>query len=141
MSVFWRTWFFVWCLSLGAFGLVLAGGGVEATSGPVRFILSMLQGGGQISFDPPLRFSLAVLGAVSVGWAVTLFLMIRAAIDLKEAGRPLWNAITAGMVSWFVIDSTLSVVTGFGLNVVPNVVLAGTYLIGLMGSGALNKSA
>lgn len=139
MSSFWRMWFTLWCASLGVFGLVLAGGGLDATSGPVRLILSLLHGGGPLNFDQPLRFSLAVLGAVSFGWAVTLYRMIGAAIDLKGAGRPFWNAITAGMISWFVIDSTLSVATGFALNVVPNIALAGMYLIGLMGSGALKQ--
>jgi hypothetical protein len=140
MSRFWRAWFMAWCISLGIFGLVLAGGAIEATSAPVRLILSMLHRDGAIAFDPALRFSLAVLGAVSFGWAVMLSLIIDAAIDLGEAGRPLWNAITAGLVSWFVIDSTLSMVTGFGLNVVPNVMLAGMYVIGLIGSGALKES-
>lgn len=141
MSGFWRAWFAVWCFSLAAFGLVLAGGAIETTSEPVRFILTVLQGSGDITFDPPLRFSLAVLGAVSVGWAVTLYLMIRAATDLGEQGRPFWNAITAGMVCWFVLDSTLSVVTGFGLNVIPNVLLAGTYLVGLAGSRVMKRPA
>lgn len=140
MSRFWRAWFMAWCISLGIFGLVLAGGAMEATGGPVRLILSMLYRDGAIAFDPPLRFSLAVLGAVSFGWAVMLSLIIDAAIDLGEAGRPLWNAITAGLVSWFAIDSTLSVVTGFGLNVLPNVLLVAMYFIGLTGSGALKKS-
>lgn len=141
MSGFWRAWFALWCLSLGVFGLVLSGGGIEATSGPVNLILTTLQGGEPITFDAPLRFSLAVLGAVSLGWAVTLYFVIGAAIELKERGRPLWNAITAGMVTWFVVDSALSVATGFGLNVVPNVLLAALYLIGLVGSGALKRSA
>ena len=86
-----------------------------------------------------LRFSLAVMGAVSIGWAVTLFFFLRAAIDLGGQGRPLWNAITAGMVSWFVIDSALSVATGFGLNVVPNIALALMYIVGLIASGALKR--
>jgi hypothetical protein len=52
----------------------------------------------------------------------------------------LWNAITAGMVTWFVIDCSLSIATGFGLNVVPNSVLAGMYLVGLRASGALKQT-
>ena len=86
-----------------------------------------------------LRFSLAVMGAVSIGWAVTLFFFVRAAIDLGGQGRPLWDAITASMVSWFVIDSALSVATGFGLNVVPNIALALMYIVGLIASGALKR--
>lgn len=141
MSGFWRGWFAVWCVSIGLFGAVLSGGAFEATSCPVRFVLASLRGPGEALFDPALRFSLAVMGAVSIGWAVTLFAVVRAAIDLGERGRPLWNAISAGMVSWFVIDSTLSVATGFGLNVVPNLVLAGMYVVGLVGSGALKRPA
>lgn len=140
MSGFWRGWFVVWCLSIGAFGAVLSGGAFEATSGPVRFVLSNLRGPSEALFDPPLRFSLAVMGAISIGWAVTLFGVIGAAIDLGDKGRPLWNAISAGMVSWFVIDSTLSVATGFGLNVAPNLALAGMYVVGVLGSGALKTS-
>lgn len=141
MSAFWRLWFMIWCASLGVFGLLLAGGAIEATSAPVRLMLSVLQGDGAVAFDPPLRFSLAVLGAVSFGWAVTLFLMIGAAIDLGSDARPFWNAITAGMVSWFAIDSALSLVTGFGLNVLPNIALAGMYLTGLIGSGIMKQTS
>ncbi len=139
MSGFWRAWFTVWCLSIGLFGLVLAGGGLAATDGPVRLVLAGLQGPSPALFDAPLRFSLGVMGGVSIGWAVMLYGVVRAAIDLKGQGRPLWHAISAGMASWFVIDSSLSVATGFGLNVVPNVVLVGMYVIGLIGSGALKQ--
>lgn len=141
MSGFWRSWFFIWCLSIGLFGLALAGGGLPATDGPVRLILALLQGPGPVQFDPTLRFSLGVMGGVSIGWAVMLFLVLRQAIAQGPAGRPLWNAISAGMASWFIIDSTLSVATGFGLNVIPNIGLVGMYIVGLMRSGALKAQA
>lgn len=140
MSRFWRGWFALWCVSIGIFGAVLSGGAFEATSGPVRLVLSTLQGPVEAVFDPTLRFSLAVLGAVSIGWAVTLSLIVKAAVELGDSGRPLWNAVSAGMASWFVIDSSLSVATGFGLNVAPNVALAAMYIIGVVGSGALGRS-
>lgn len=141
MSGFWRTWFLVWCLSVGVFGAVLAGGAFEATSGPVALLFSILQGPEPIVWSAPFRFSLAVMGGVSIGWAVMLTLVVRAAIAAGPAGRPLWNAVSAGMATWFVIDSCLSVATGFGMNVAPNVALAGTYLVGLIGSGALRRTA
>ncbi|QXQ07833.1 hypothetical protein KX816_07515 [Sphingosinicellaceae bacterium] len=136
MSRLWRIWFVVWCCSIGVFGLVLAGGAIAVTSGPVRSIFSILHGG-TVTLDPPLQFSLAVVGAVSIGWAVTLHLTIRAAIELGPQGRAFWHAINAGMVSWYAIDSILPVATGFWLNVIPNTVLVGMYLVGLSGSGAL----
>lgn len=139
MSLFWRRWFALWCLSLGIFGLMLAAGGIEVTSAPAAFILTTLNGGSVIMFDATLRFSLAVLGAVSIGWAVTLYLMIGAAIELRERGAPFWHAITAGMACWLVIDSALSVMTGFALNLIPNGILATLYLIGLSGSGAVKR--
>ena len=141
MSGFWRGWFMVWCLSIGLFGAVLSGGAFEATRGPVQLLLSILGHGAPAAFDQTLRFSLAVMGAVTIGWAATLFCIVRAAISLGDQGRPLWNAVSAGMVSWFVVDSLLSVATGFGLNVAPNLVLAGMYVVGLLGSGALKRSA
>ncbi len=140
MSGFWRTWFLVWCLSIGLFGVVLAGGALPATDGAVRVVLALTHGPTEPLFDPPLRFSLGVMGGVSIGWAVMLHFVLQEAIRQGAAGRPLWNAISAGMITWFVIDSTLSVATGYGLNVVPNLGLLGMYVVGLMQSGALKAA-
>lgn len=101
--------------------------------------MSVLRGGGEFSLSPALRFSFAVMGAVTIGWAVTLHLMIRAAIALGDAGRPLWAASSTGMASWFVIYCTLSVATGYGLNVIPNLSLVTIYVVGLIGSGVLKR--
>ena len=139
MSGFWRGWFQVWCVSIVLFGAVLCGGAFEATSGPIRLLLTTFNSAVDPRFDATLRFSLALMGAVSIGWAVTLAFIIRAAIAMEDRARPLWNAITAGMVSWFVIDCTLSITTGFWPNVLPNLALAGMYGVGLIGSGALKR--
>ena len=141
MSGFWRGWFVVWCVSIGLFGALLCGGAFEATSGPVALLLSTLRGSAAAPFDQTLRFSLAVMGAVSIGWAVTLYFLVNAASGMTVDGRPLWRAITAGMVTWFVIDSALSVATGFALNLAPNVALAAMYAVGLIGSGVLRRAA
>ncbi len=137
MSTFWRNWLLVWSVGVAIFGLVLAGGAFEATSGPVSLIYQGLQGPGDLTFDPAMRFTLAVMGCVSIGWAVTMFLMIRVAYSLGDRARPIWIGLTAGVVTWFVTDSSLSVATGFGLNVIPNAGLIVTYLVAILGSGAL----
>lgn len=137
MTRFWHNWFLAWCISIGVFGAVLAGAGFTATEGPVSFVLVSLNGPSPVEFDPLLRFATALMGAVTIGWAVTLYLLIGAAADLGGKGRAIWNAITAGMVAWFVIDGCLSVATGYGLNLIPNSLLAALYLIGLKGSGVL----
>jgi hypothetical protein len=135
MSAFWRNWLMVWCVGVLVFGLVLAGGAFDATSGPVRLIY--LQGPEDLVLDPAMRFTLAVMGCVSIGWAVTMFLMIRAARLLGAQARPIWMGLTVGVVVWFVTDSALSIATGYGLNVVPNMFLMVTYIVAILASGAL----
>lgn len=140
MSRFWQGWFMTWCGLIAVFGLVLTGGAFEATTEPVRLLLAGLRGPTPAQFDPTLRFSLAVMGAVTIGWAVTLALVVRAAIKLGPDGRPLWHAISVGLGTWFLIDSALSIATGFALNVAPNLALAGIYMAGILGSGVLRRS-
>lgn len=141
MSAFWRGWLVVWCLGVVAFGLVLAGGAFEATSGPVLFVLENLRGPGEVVLDPAMRFSLAVMGCVSLGWAATMLAMMLAAFRLDDRATPIWTGVTIGVLVWFVTDSALSVATGFGLNVIPNLVLLATYLVPVLATGRLRLSA
>ena len=141
MSPFWRIWLIGWASSVILFGVIIACGAFEATSGPISALYDLLQGPGPITNDPALRFSLAVMGCVSIGWGVTGLLAIMAAIKLGDKGQPVWNAITLGLFVWFISDSALSFATGYGLNVVPNILLLTGYLIPLIASGKLMKSA
>ena len=141
MSPFWRNWLIIWAWSVILFGVIIAGGAFEATSGPISALYDLLQGPGPITNDPALRFSLAVMGCVSIGWGVTGLLAIMAAIKLGDKGQPVWNAITLGLFVWFISDCALSFATGYGLNVVPNILLLTGYLIPLIASGKLMKSA
>lgn len=139
MSGFWRVWLIVWCLSVMLFGLVLTGGAFEATTAPVRFILEGLQGPGPVTFDPTLQFSMAVMGCVSIGWSTTMLAVMLVAFKMGDMARPLWSAVTLGVLVWFVTDSALSAATGFGLNIVPNIVLLATYLVGIVAGGVLRR--
>ena len=140
MTTFWRTWLIMWALSVIVFGVIIAGGAFAATSGPISAIYDLLQGPAPIDNDPALRFSLGVMGAVSIGWGVTGLFAILAAIKLGDQGQPVWNAITLGLIAWFISDSALSIATGYGLNVVPNILLLTGYLIPLIATGKLMKS-
>lgn len=66
MNGFWMGWLRIWCGGVAAFGLILAGAAFEATSGPVRLIYGVL-GAPDLALDAPLRFSIALMGAVP--WA------------------------------------------------------------------------
>lgn len=137
MTGFWKIWMYVWCASVAIFGVVIALGGFEATAGPMRVMLDSLNGEAAVEFNDTLHFSLAVMGAVSIGWSITLLGAIEAAIKLGPEGRSTWMMITASAVVWFVVDSALSVMTGFGLNVIPNTGLLAGYFVPVLATGVL----
>ena len=140
MTGFWRGWLTVWCWGVLIFGAVLAGGGLEATDGIVRLIFKMLDGPGEVVFNPAMRFSLAVMGAVSIGWSITFMAAFKAANLLEQKQRrSVWGLVTVSAVVWFVIDSILSAATGFGLNIVPNTLLLVGFLIPVIRNGVLNN--
>lgn len=141
MSGFWRTWLNGWCAVVGVFGVVLAGGSAEATSAPVRILLDILNGPEPLAIEGPMRFGLAVLGAVTIGWSLTLYAAIDAAHRLGPMGAPVWRMILASGLVWFVIDSALSVATGFGLNLIPNILFVAGLVAPLAAAGVLRPSA
>ncbi len=137
MSRFWRTWMMGGCLAVGLFGVILAASAFEATAGPTRLLFGLLNA--RVAFDPDahLRFSLAVLGAVTVGWSLTLWATVQAAHLLGDQARPVWGLVTASLVIWYVIDTALSLATGFGLNTIPNTVFLVVFLLPIIRSGVL----
>jgi len=141
MSAFWRTWLNAWAWVVIVFGLVLAGGGLDATDTAAEAAFAIVGGGAPLEWTPHLRFSVALMGAVTMGWGVTYLALFMAAHRLGADAAPVWRLATIGMVAWFVIDSALSVATGFWMNAVSNTGLAIGYLVPVLASGAMNGSA
>lgn len=140
MDGVWLNWMRLWCLSVGGFGLIITLGAIEATAGPTRLLLTILGGGEPLDMTAHLRFSLAVMGPVTLGWCLTLLGATEAARKLpRDAARVLWGWITAGVLGWALIDSILSVSTGFALNIVPNLLYVITYAIPIYASGVLKR--
>lgn len=137
MSRFWQTWFQLWLGSMILFALLVAGGALAATDAPLRLGLALVSLGPPVEMTPALRFMTGVLGGVFLGWIVMFAAVVRQAIAMGSAGRPLWKAATIAMLAWYVLDSTLSVLTGFGLNLVPNTLALGLFLVGVAGSRVL----
>lgn len=140
MSAFWRGWLNVWCVLVIVFGLVLAGGGLEATSGAADLLFGILGGPGDLTWTPHLRFSVALMGAVTMGWGLTFFAVFAAAHQLGDRATTVWRLVTASALVWFVIDSALSVATGFALNAVSNAGLLVGYFIPVLASGVLKRT-
>lgn len=140
MSVFWRNWMTGWCWAVGLFGLVLAGAGLDLTSGPVRVVFALLQGPEALVLNAQMRFSVALMGAVTIGWSITLMAVIKAAQQLGAAGRSTWVGVIVSVVSWYVIDSSLSIATGFGVNAISNTLFLAAFLLPMARSGVLRPT-
>lgn len=141
MSGFWRNWLTIWCWAVGLFGLTLTGAAAEITSGPVRLLFDIFNGPGELDLDAHMRFSVALLGAVTLGWSLTFAAAFQAAHMLGDRSRPVWIMITASVVGWYAIDSSLSIATGFPLNAASNTILFAAYLVPVIASGVLRTAS
>lgn len=133
-------WLILWCGVLAALGVALTGAVTEATSAPARLVFGAI-GVQDIRLDAHMRFTLAVLGAVLVGWSLTLLGATRVAQQLSgETGRSAWRWVAVALVGWFAIDSTLSILTGFPLNAVMNTVFLIAFVAPMVRSGVLTDA-
>ena len=140
MSAFWRGWLNVWSVLVVIFGLVLAGGGLEATDGVAEMLFGILGGPGDLTWTPILRFSVALMGTVTMGWGLTFFAVFTAAHQLGDRATMVRRLVTVSVLVWFVIDSALSIATGFALNAVSNAGLLSGYFIPVLATGVLKRT-
>ncbi|GGB73311.1 hypothetical protein [Blastomonas aquatica] len=130
MNSKWQAQMQIWCGAVMIFGLVLIGGAFEVTSAGVSGLFAILAGPGPITWDPAFRFSLALMGAVTLGWGATVLAVVRGTSEVPDAqSLALWRGITVALLLWYIVDSGLSIATGFWRNVLPNTVLIGWYLL------------
>ncbi len=140
MSAFWRGWLNVWSAVVAAFGLVLAGAGLDATDGVTEMLFGIMGPPGGFEWTPHLRFATALMGAVTLGWGLTFYAAFGAAHRLGDQAAPVWRMLTGAALVWFVIDSALSIATGFWLNALSNTGLLIGYLAPVLISGVLRRS-
>lgn len=137
MTRFWNNWLKVWCFCVVSFGLLLAAAAFPFLDGPTRWIYSLVDIGHAqpVSLEAPgMRFNIALVGAVTFGFGMTVVGMIRAA---RLGGAPVWRDLTLALGLWYIVDSSISILTGFGLNAVSNTGILITYLIPVLRSGVL----
>lgn len=105
-----------------AFGLAIAAAALPALSAPAELLLDLVYfpvDGQQAHEGPAARILAAIGGGVMVGWGVMLWLVATRLYPTDPAlGRTL---ILSGVVSWFVIDTLMSVAAGAPLNAFLNV--------------------
>jgi hypothetical protein len=56
------------------------------------------------------------------GWALARWFVITG--PFRERQRWAWNAVVASMIGWFVVDTTLSLLSGYGKNTILNLAFA-----------------
>jgi hypothetical protein len=130
-----------WCWAVAGLGVLLMGAAFEATSGPVRLLFAVLHGPVPLDLSVQTRFSEAVLGAVTLGWGVTLMAAMQGANLLGERGAPVWRMITLSFVVWWAVDCALSMATGYAMNVAPNTIFLASFLAPILRSGVLGTAA
>ena len=134
MTKFWQTWLTIWCAAVALFGLLLAGAAFEPTQGPAQILFALMGPTGTATFDTQARFAIGLMGAVTLGWGLTTWVLIAAAPTLPPA---VWTRLTAAITVWFVIDSTISIATGYWLNAVSNTIFVAAYLLPILRTGVL----
>jgi hypothetical protein len=138
MNAFWKNWLTIWCWGVALFGAGLAGFAFEQTQGFTSLFYSVI--GNPVPADPSahLRFAMGLMGCISIGWAITFAAAFRGAHQLTgEAARGVWRLVTLAVAVWFVIDSLISIATGFPLNAVSNIALTVLYFIPVLRSNVL----
>lgn len=85
-----------------------------------RFYDLVASPGTTTEMNDAARLGAALFGALTFGWGVTL----------RKLGRgvPVVAAVTSGVVAWFVVDSTASIVLGYAWNALSNVGFAAVIL-------------
>ncbi len=139
MSDFWRTWLTIMCGVVVLFGLIMAGGALPATEAPARLLLEW-QNQGPLPIDRAARVTLGVLGGVMCGWGVTLYAAFQAAHMIGGPATRIWRLIAGSLLFWFMVDSTLSIATGFWLNAVMNVGFLLAFVVPIGLSGVLRRA-
>lgn len=139
MTGIWQRLMAGWCCAVILFGAVLMGGAFASADGPTRYLLTNM-GGSNLAMDAPLRFAVGLMGAVTFGWGLTVLAVTSVSHLLDASGaRLLWRRVTAAIMVWYLVDSVISVATGFGLNALSNTLLMGAFLLIARGSGVLSK--
>jgi hypothetical protein len=133
-ALFWWLW-----LVVVSGGVVVAGLAMVFFPGLTRRLFSLLLFASSEIIDGfgalPARYiglAHAVLGAVMVGWGSALLWLLLG--PFRRGSREAWLTVAVSLGAWFVIDTGVSLATGFWQNAVLNVVVAVVFALPLAGT-------
>ena len=123
MSNFWRSWLDLWCYAIVVIGLALSGADFECYETFTDTLFRTLNLNAAPSFNNVERFSIGLMGAITVGWGLTLLYYIRMAHNNNEGNR-VWRQLAFVVIVWYALDGYISYRTTFTLNIASNTVFA-----------------
>ena len=132
---FYKSWLKVTAFVVGSFGPVFFFGSMISTMEPARLTLDILSwplDGVTTYTSPDTRFLSALAGGFLFGWGVMIWCLSVWVYD--KAPEAVRKTIVTGMLCWFFLDSTGSVLSGNASNLFFNI------LILLLGVGPLWRS-
>jgi hypothetical protein len=109
---------------IGSFGPIFSLGTMISTSEPARWTLDFLSwpiDGIQNYNDATLRFLSALTGGFLLGWGVCVWCLQQWVHDIAPEG--VRKSVVAGVLCWFVLDSSGSIASGNPSNAVFNIVV------------------
>lgn len=139
MNTFWQKWLDCWCIAVGLFGALVAGVGFASTDLGGRAWLHVIGNYDLLDPDRGMRFGIGILGAVTFGWAASLFVAFRATHKLSGDQGPIWRAYAGALLLWCVLDSSISIHNGFTVNAVTNTLFLAGFILPLMRAGYLSR--
>ena len=130
MRVLWARWLVAAAVVVLAFGLslVLA---AELMQGVFESLYFTPRTGSELGADAAAytAFLQGVLGAVMVGWATLLLVIVLGPFRHGEPSA--WKMIAASLAVWFVVDTAFSLWTGYWQNSILNTALFAVFAIPL----------
>ncbi len=76
----------------GVFGAVLYAAGFPAATGPTDLFLRLIGNPWPAVAGKHLHFAFGLMGAITIGWMITFYILCRAAWSLDDAAaRPIWR--------------------------------------------------
>lgn len=119
-----KFWLKITAIVIGSFAPVFFLGGMRSTAEPAGFTLDLLSfpiDGLQHYNEPTTRFLSVLTGGFLLGWGVTVWFLSSQVYD--KAPEPVRKTVMAGLLSWFVLDSLGSVVSGNTSNAFFNIIV------------------
>ena len=121
---FQKSWLKITAFIVGSFGPVFFLGAMESTAEPARWTLDLLSwplDGGQTFTDPTTRFLSALAGGFLLGWGVLIWFLSG---EIYEAApTAIRKAVLVSLVSWFLLDTAGSILSGNASNAFFNLLL------------------